>query len=283
MTGIARQQIRAQQQQADCAFVFSDLARQVSRVRRQTIRHARVVNADLGVLDRRGRFGGTAQGFAVAVGVAVHQEANQVGHVLFRTAQPILHGQKVRAHILRRARNKAQHLRNAAQHFHLRGTACTRLFFTVFATSAAQLFQHGHRAAGRLAHVELAQLGELHHFTRRHHAHHGVAGIAAGLERGQDGQEVVFQKHGGGNDDVALLDVGNAARGGLGVAGVFRRCVQREVQPGHVAHQRFAGTVGGAGQMGVHRDQHDSDGRMQFSAHLFSAKNGLWRHTKSLW
>ena len=242
-----------------------------------------MIDAHLGVLNRCCRFGRAAQGFAVAVGVPVNQKLHHVGDVLLRAAQPILHGQKVRAHVLRGARNEAQHLRNAAQHFHLRGTTGAGLFLG----AAAQFFQQRHRPAGGFAHVELTQLGELDHLTGRHHANHRVAGVTARLQRGQDGQKVVFQKHGGGDDDVALFDVGNAARSGFDVAGVFRRGVQREVQPGQVAQQRGTRAVGRAGQVRVHRDQHDPDqrrhGRGLLNVRLFNERSVLWRHTKSRW
>ena len=142
--------------------------------------------------------------------------ANQVEHVFVGAAKPVLQRHEVGAYILRSARNKAQHLRNAAQHFHLRCTAGRGFFFV-----APQLFQQGHGATGGLVHVKLAKARQLDDFAGRHHANHGIAVFTAGPQVVQNWQEVVFQEEHACHHDVCLCNVGLATRNGGVVTSIF--------------------------------------------------------------
>ena len=135
--------------------------------------------------------------------------------VFLRTTQPILQRQKIGSQVLGGARDEAQHLGNAAQHFHLLGTRGG--FFAVVFGVATHFFQESHGATGRLGHIELANAGEFHHFSRRHGAHHGVAMFSPGLQIGQNRQEMVFHEQHRHNDDVALGDILTALRQMLGI------------------------------------------------------------------
>ena len=217
VAGVASQQIGTHEQQAHGALHGAVCGlRQGQRFFGKTPSHARVVDAHFGVMHRRVNFEAAAQAAARAVCSPVHHVAHQVEHVVVRATHPILHGQKVGPHVLCRARNKAQHLRQAAQHLHLRGAAGGGFFF-----AAAQLFEQRHRAAGGLEHVELAQARELGDFGGRGDADHGVALHAPRAQGFQDGQEMVFQKQHAGHHNVGLRDVGLAAGDQGVVACVF--------------------------------------------------------------
>ena len=155
---------------------------------------------------------------------------------------------------MRGTRNKAQHLRQAAQHLHLRGATGGGLFF-----AATQLFQQGHGAAGGLAHIELAQARELRHFGGAGHANHGVALHATLAQIVQDRQEVVFQKQHASDHDVGLGDVLFAACNQGLITRIFRCGVQAERQTGKLAAQGVAGAVDRAGQMRIHSHYHHLD------------------------
>ena len=130
--------------------------------------------------------------------------------VFLRTAQPILQRQKVGAQVLGGAGDESQHLRDAAQHFHLFDPC--RSFFAVVFGVATHFFQKCHGATGRLGHIELANAGKLYHFAGRHGTHDGVAMFSPGLQVGQNRQEMVFHEQHRHNDDVALGDILTALR-----------------------------------------------------------------------
>ena len=224
-----------------------------------------MVDTDFGVLD-----GGidleAAQGFAGAVGVAVHQVTDHVGHIVFRAGQPVLHGDKVGAHVLRGTGDEAQNFRQLAQHLHLLVAGRSFLFAGLrshvgIGRLAAQALEELHRAAAGAGHVELAHARELGHFSGRHQADHGVALVAARAQRLEHRQKVVFHEQHGGDDDVAPGDVSLAAlqRGRVFVP--VGGGVHAQRQAGHRAGQPAVGAFGGAGQVTVHRDQHDAHPR----------------------
>ena len=260
VVGIAGQQVRPHQQQADAAALAGGgHAGQVGELGGHAGRHARVVDAELGVFNRRLRLDDAAQHLARAVGIAVDQELHHVRDVRFRARQPVLQGQEIGAHVLRGARDEAQDLRQPAQHLHLlrTGGGFDARFVALGFGLATQALEHRHRPSGRRAHVELAHAGELHHLGGRHGADHRIAMVAARFQRRQHRQEMFFHEQHGGDDDVATGDVG--------VAAVERRLVVAELgsgmhdkfQPGHGLGQRAVGALGGAGQMAVHgHDDH---------------------------
>ena len=261
VAGVAGQQVGAHHQQAHGAVLAAGgHARQVVRRGRQALRHARVVDADFGVVQRCGRLEAAAQALAWAVGVAVDQELHQVEHVLFGPGQPVLHGQEIGAHVLRRAGNETQDLGQAAQHAHLARTGGGLLLGRgagVGAALAAQLLQKRHRPGAGRAHVELAHARQARDLGRRHQADHGVAGGAPRLQRGQHRQEVVFHEQHAHQHDVAAGDVvGAALQRGRIVAPLGRR-VHRQRQARHRLGEAAVRAPGGAGQVAVHRHQHD--------------------------
>ena len=130
--------------------------------------------------------------------------------VFLRTTKPILQSKKVGSQVLRCARDESQHLRYAAQHLHLFGP-CSSFFAVVFGVTT-HFFQEGHRTAGRLGHVELAQAGQFDHLASRHGAYHGTAVLTSCLQGIQEGQEMVFQKQHGDDNDVTLGNIFTALR-----------------------------------------------------------------------
>jgi hypothetical protein len=177
MRCIVCQQIGTHQQQTDRALRGTGRGRQEICPLADPALDARVVDADIGIFDRRTYLECAPQPDPVAAGVAVHEIADQITHVFFRTGQPVLHCQEVSADVLRRARNEAQDLRQAAQHLHLVGAGCLRLVL-----GAAQFLQQRHGAGCGLRHIEAAHTCQLGHFGGRHAAHHGIARGAARFE-----------------------------------------------------------------------------------------------------
>ena len=288
MRGVARQQIRTQQQQADGGLVFAAVAGQLAELFADALFHLRVVQAHLGVFDRVFRLGQRAQGLAWTLGVAVHQGFDQVFDVVFRPGQPIAHGQKEQAQVLRGARNEAQQLGQAAQHGHLFGPStgggagfCTGVF--VFG-AGAQLFQQSHQAAGFAAHHQFAHACELGDLRCRHDAHHGIAMRAPRLQGIEHRQEVVFHEQHGDDHDVGLRHGGQTG-GQRGVAvAPGRGAVGLQMQPGQVAGQAFGRALGGAGQVAVHGQQHHTHALRQRSVRVtagLTGCNGLWHRRAS--
>ena len=132
--GVARQQVGAHQQQADRAAAAA-LGQRLGALA-DAARQTRVIDADLRVLDRRGRLGGTAQHPARAIGVAIDQKLDHADDVVRRAGQPVLQRQEVGAHVLGGARDEAQDLGQPAQHLHLLGTG-TRVRVAVLLALAA--------------------------------------------------------------------------------------------------------------------------------------------------
>ena len=165
-----------------------------------------MVDADIGVFDRRLGLDDAAQAAARTVGVTVHQQADHVGDVLLGSRQPVLQRQEVGPHVLRGAGNEAQQFWQLPQHLHLAlaAGACPLAI-------AAQLLQPGDGAQRLAAHVELADPRQLHDFGRRHAADHGVAMVAASGQRRHHSADVIVEEQHRGDHDVAAGDIGLAA------------------------------------------------------------------------
>ena len=272
VTSVARQHIGAHEQQAHSRLGAALGRRQLARVLGDDAIHARMIDADLGIFDGRLDFHLAAQMAARTIGVAIHQIENQIDHVLFRARQPILHGEEIGAHILRRAGDEAQDLRQAPQHLHLIGAGAGGLFL-----GAAQLLQQAHGGVGGRAHVELADARQLRHFSGGERTQHGVAGGAARFEDRQQRREVVFHEKHGVDDDVALPDVIEAALQSHRIRRKFRRRMHPQREPRNLLRQHHPRAIDRARHMGVHGDENDAHGRR------FSGRSELWRHTKSRW
>ena len=99
--------------------------------------------------------------------------------------------------------------------------------------------------------------------------------IAARRERGQQRQEMVFQKQHHADDDVALGDVGAAAFERPRIGGEFGGGVDAQRQARNLPHERRSGAIGRAGDMRVHGDDDDPHGLG------VSVRNGLLHRTES--
>ena len=91
------------------------------------------------------------------------------------------------------------------------GARHPRLAIFALLAIALQAFQQRHRTTHFAIHREFAHAREPHHLAGRHGANHGIALIATRSQRGQDGQKMLFHKQHGGDQDIALLYVFDAA------------------------------------------------------------------------
>ena len=271
---IAGQQVRAQHQQAHRApgVGIGDDQRQFRNGIRNASRHPWVIDAGFRVVHGRLRFDGAAQHVAWTGGIAVHEEADHVLDVLVGPGEPVLQRHEVRAHVLGRARDEAQQLRDPAQHLHLLCAAGRGI-----ALAAAQALQQRDRPIGGLVHVEAADTREFHDFSGRHGADDRIALRAARLQGVEHGQEVFFHEQHRRDHDVAASDVGPTALERTRVRRPFRSGVQAEREAGQVTDQRCARAVHRRCQVGVHRyDDHPDGCRV-------SGRSALSRHTASRW
>ena len=257
--GVAGQQVRAQQQQADRRrFGILPLGQLVERGA-DAAPELRVIQPDFGVLDRLFGLGQGAQAFTRAHGVTVHQGQHHVFDVVLAAAEPVAHGLEEQAQILRGAGDEAQQLGQAAQHGHLAGAGVLRASSFAFGLGLgrrAQFFQDGHESGGLLAHDELAHARELHHRRRRHDADHGVAALAARLQGVEHRQEVVFHEQHADDHQVGLRHGGVAVGQGLRVSTPVGRAVDLEAQPRQPLRQAQGRVLRRTGQVVVHGQQH---------------------------
>ena len=134
--------------------------------------------------------------------------------ILFRTRQPILQHQEIIAHILCSAGDKTQQFGKQAQHFHLLRTggfvaAGTGSFVITLAT---QFLQKGDWPLCCAVHLEATDTREFHDVGSGHDADHCIALIASGGQVRQHRDKMILHEQHGGNDDVALSDIGTTAR-----------------------------------------------------------------------
>ena len=218
---IAGQQVGAQQQQSDRAI--AGRRGQTLQVVGKPGSQMRVVHAHFGICDGRRGALAALQSAAGSRRIAADEKAHHVEDVVLGTRQPVLQRQKVGAHILRRARDEAQELRNPPQHFHLIGARGAAVLFC-----AAQPAQQCERPALAAVHAEAAHAGQPHDLGRRHGADHGVAALAPGTQRLEQRLEVVLHEQHGDDDDIAPRDVVDAELQGSRIAAPFIRGVHRE-------------------------------------------------------
>ncbi|MCU0620799.1 MAG: hypothetical protein MUC69_04770 [Gemmatimonadales bacterium] len=266
---IAAQQVGAHQHHAHAAGGAT--GRQgIEPLGQPAPRQVGVVEAGLGV--RGGRFRLHHAGGEV-LRVPVQQHAHQVHQVLVRAGQPVLQREVVAAHVLRRPRDEAQQLRDAAQLPHL------RLAAPLAGLAAAQPPQDAHgrpgprRRRARPAHLEAPQARAAHHFGRRHDAHHRARGIAPRLERGEDCRDLLLGEEVRRDHDVGAGDVGACLRHRGGILRPGRGDVQLERQPRHLAREPLPRRREGGGAMRVERQQDDARGG------VVSDRSAPWHRT----
>ncbi len=129
-----------------------------------------MIDTDVGIFDGSGDFRGGLERRTRTGCVAADQEAHHVDDVVFRTRQPVLQREEVRAHVLCGAGDEAQQLRNPPQHFHLVGAGRAAVLLP-----AAQALEQRERPALRAIHGESAETREAHDLRRRHGADHRIA------------------------------------------------------------------------------------------------------------
>ena len=274
MAGVAGEHVGAHDQQADRRLARPPAGAAVCRaLSRDAAGHARMIDADLGIFDGRRRFSAPRKRAARAVGVAVDEKPDHVGHVLFRAGEPILQRQEIGAHVLRRARNEAQQLREAGAAspsgwrppdagLPLPPRSC--FSSAIGPLAGALMSKRPMRVSLVTSPADIAQT---------------IASqcVAPRRERGQQRLEMVLHEQHRADDDVALGDVGEAALAARRDRRRIRRrrgcCSERPgISRASVARARSAALA-----TWVHRDDDDPDGRG------VSGRNGLWHRTRSRW
>ena len=214
----------------------------------------RMIKPDIGIDRRIGGLDDGAQHFARTLGVARDQEPDQVGDVVVGPGQHVLHGQEIGAHILRLAGNEAQQLGDLPQHLHLARTRRTGLRLL-----AAQALQEPEHAAGRVGHVELAQLRQLDDFGRRQRAHGHIVGLARLFQPGLDDLDMVFEKNHVGDHDVGGGNVLARPRHRILVARPFGHRMQAQRQARKLPKQDRPRALDGRSHVAVEGDDGDPD------------------------
>ena len=217
-----------------------------------------MVESGLGILARSSRIYEVTQRFAFARGVARHEMAHEIGDVLVRTGQHVLQAQEVGAQILRFARQETQELGQAAQHAHL---PFARRAPARAALGTAQTLEQADEPAGRLAHVERAELGHAHDLARRHATDHGVRSGPRVQKPRLERFHMIFQKDHVGHHDVGPCDVLATTLCGTLVLVPFGEGVQRQVQSRQIALQQGSRAIHGGGHVTVQCDDGHADGR----------------------
>ena len=171
-------------------------------------REARVVDADIGIFDRRRRLERAAQRAARRRRRSGRPEAHHVGDVLVGAGQPVLQRQEIGAHVLRGAGDEAQELAAAAAASSSALAAGARAAGACRAAASA-----GDGAAGARRPCRTGRAGSAC-TTSAADMQQTIASqsFAARLQRRQDGADMILQEQHGGDDDVAAGDVGAAAR-----------------------------------------------------------------------
>ena len=178
--GVAGDQVGPQQHQPDRAGrTDAQRARQLLQPLHHAARRARVIQPDLGILDRGRRPRPAGEAAARAAGVAAHQHADQVRQVLVRPGQPVLQRQEVGPHVLRGAGDEAHQLRQPLQHLHLR---LARRTARPACLPPRSRFSIASAPVASLRHVEPPEPGQLRDLAGGHAAQHGVAAVAPGLQ-----------------------------------------------------------------------------------------------------
>ncbi|GJE31910.1 hypothetical protein LDDCCGHA_2092 [Methylobacterium oxalidis] len=271
MRGVARKHVGSHQQEADPADHRPARTRQRSWILADAARHTGVIQAGLGIAERRGRRRDLPPGRPLARCVAADEEAHEARHVLVRARQPVLEREEVGPHVLRRARDEAEYLREVADQCHLAtGIALGR-------SLRAQPLQKIEGAALRPVHVEAVEPGRAHDLSGREAADHGVA-MGATREQGrQDGADVLVHEQHRAQDDIGPRDVGAAGldRGRIGLP--VRGGVEAEGEARHLRREGQARALHGARQVIVERHDDDAD------VGPLNGRNALWHRTGSRW
>ena len=255
MGGVSGEHVGAHHEEADAALHGAPRHRHPARILADPARHARMVEAGLGVAE--GRRGGRdpAPALAWAGGVAPDQEAHEVGDVLVGAREPVLQGEKVGPHVLGRARDEAQDLGQLADHRHLAGAVA------LGPGLAAQFLQEIEGAAFGAVHVEAVEAGGPHHLARRKAADHRVAMWPPRQQGRQDRPDVLVHEQHRGDHDVGAGDVVLAILECRRVRVPGRGGVEVEDEARHVLGEALAGALERARHVIVHRHEDDPERR----------------------
>ena len=254
MRGIAGEHIRTQHQQPDRALCPAT-TRQIGHITRHALRQRGVIDADFGIFARQRGLHHATQGPPVAIGIAIDQHADHVGHIVVRRCQPILHGQEIGAHILRSTGDEFQQFGQTAQHRHLPRTGTGAGL-----VGTAQLLDHRHQPGGGLVHAIIAHPRQLDHVARRHQADHRIAVVLPRLQVRHHRADVIFEKQHRHQDDIAARDIGAGGFERFGFLIPVGGGVKPDRDARFAAEKQFLCPGNGTRQMVVQRDDHDPYG-----------------------
>ncbi len=266
VAGVAGEQVGAQDDEPDAGAAAG---RQARGGLGDPLRQPRVVEADIGIVDRRRRGDLAAQALARAVGIAVDEQADHVLDVVVGSGEPVLQHEEIGAQVLGRAGDEAQDLRQAPQHPHLAGARSA-----AGARLAAQALQEGQRAARLLAETVAAKAREVDDVGDRHAADDGVAGLATGAQVVDDRRDMLLHEQHGAEDDVGVVDGAAAAGESPLVARPFGGGVQRQVQSRQARRHAHPRSRDNTRQVVVQRDDGDADRRRVSGRNELSHRRG---------
>ncbi len=255
MRGVACEQVGPQHDQADTRLRADLQPRQLRRVRADATGQTRMIDADLGVLQRWLDLQPLRRP-AAPIGVAVHQQPHHVRRVLLGPGEPVLQREEIGPEVLRRSGDEAQQLGQPAQHRHLPRAGGLRLAGLLIGL-AAQALEERERAAALLAHPQLAHARQPHDLGRGHAADHGVAIVAPRLQVRQHHLDVLVHEHHRHDDDVPRGDIGPGASQRRRILSELGRRMERHAKARDLAPERRESPVRRARHMAVQRDDDD--------------------------
>ena len=171
-----------------------------------------MIETDIGVFGGRSRLQLAAQAEIGAAGIAIEQEADEIGDVLFRSGEPILQGEEIGAQILSGTRDELKDTRDAAQHRKLMSAAGGGRL-----AAAPQPLQEVERAPFRTVHIETADAGEFDDVRLGHAAENRVASLTTRLDRRMHRLRLLLHEQHRRDDDVRFGDRREAALQGRGI------------------------------------------------------------------
>ena len=278
MTRVVRQDVGAQDQHAHHAPGRHAGRRQRLHGLDDPVRALGMIQGDFRVLPGGLGLDPAAQGLALPVGVAAHEEADHGRAVVLRPRQPVLHGQEIGPQVLGGARDEAEDLGQPPQHGHL---ACAGAGPAAgLGAVAPQALQQRDRPLVGAVHLQAAKAGELDDLAGGDQADHGVAVVAARLQGRQDGADLLVDEQHRQDDDVACGDVVEAPLQGARIVRPVRRRMQPQLQTGNVLADLLLDPGEQSGQVAVQGDEHDPHRGRAFTCRP-SGRSGYVRHKSS--
>ena len=218
-----------------------------------------MIDADIGIFHRRRGFGGVAKLPPWPVRIAAHQEANEIAHILFRPAEPVLEGHEVGTDILGGAGDELQYFRQAAKHRHLLGAR--RAGLGLATAAATKPLQERHHPALLTVHRELAKPRQADDFLGGGSTDHRIALAAPSFDVGEHRHEMLLEEHHARHENIGFCDVGAGAFESVRILNEFGCCMDRDPKARQFPQESWHRTLQRTRQMVVHRQDHKVERR----------------------